>query len=482
MKSLLSVFTVAVIAALANPAAAADNTHVATPRGVSAKLGKDFFSTVKRRLIGKVTQGPALKAVKQADRAAALAQAATKAKVQYAVDMYVDSKKKMSVLVVTAGGDIIFDNSSTLPKQAAKQKVAIIDVATEAAAAIKSQEAASEPAAAPTPVAAPTMPTAPADGSAQAPAAAAGDGATTDPFAEGAAPPWMATSPSAPRSATPMPTSTTETSSEAAAKESSKSKGKRDGGGRGDFRIAIAPLAGAYGYKEHIDTSRDQGDRDVKVSLAPAFGGQLELEHAVGFRLTAQAAKQSATLKPDITDPTDITIDQMFVNGRASFALTSGELPIAIAAGGSYEKLDAGSQVDVLWVPSSKMIGTFLGLTLSSGDLTTVGFTFEGGAGVVPYGKHTRTADAVEVSSRALGGQGWLRGRYQIPKLLGSSAGVFFELGGQLRYLSLTPGSVTLPAEDGTVRTLSLPAGDEKSNRFDYGLGLSIGLMWRPGD
>lgn len=476
MKTLLSIYTVVAIAAFATPAFAEDNTHVATPRGVPAKLGKDFFTTVKKRLIGKVTQGPALKATKRADRAAALAQAAGRAKVQYAVDMYVNAKKQVSVIAVTANGDIIFDNTAALPKGAPKQKAFIIEVATAAATAIKAQEGASAPV--PAPVAAPTMPTAPAEGgTAAAPAAAGGE----DPFASGAAPPWMATSPTAPKSSTPLTSTTNETSSEAAAKDTSK-KTKKDGGGRGDFRIAIAPMVGAYGYKEHIDTSRDQGDRDVKVSLAPAFGGQLELEHAVGFRLNAQVLKQSATLQPDITDPTDISIDQMFINGRASFALTSGEIPIAIAAGGSYEKLDAGEQLDILWVPSSKMIGTFLGLTVSSGDLTTVGFTFEGGAGVVPYGKHTRTADTVEVSSRALGGQGWLRGRYQIPKLLGSSAGLFFELGGNVRYLSLSPGSVTLPAEDGTVRTLSLPAGDEKSNRLDYGLGLSIGLMWRPGD
>ncbi len=478
MRALLRIFFVTVVAALCSQTAgAADAVLVTAPRGVSAKLGTTFVDTVKRGVPGKIIKGPSLKVTKMNDRVQALTQACAAKRTGFAVDAGVD-KKKLSVIVISANGDLVFEKTSSFPKAPAKQKAALASAGREAAAAIK----ASAPVADPTPAA--SMPTAPTDTAAATPPS---DGAATaDPFASGAAPPWMATSPTTPKSAQPLPSTQTQTTSEveaaAVASEPTKSKSKRDGGGRGDFRIAFGAIGGGSGYKESIDTSRDQGDRDVKISMAPHFGGQLELEHAVGFRLTAQVAKQKATLQPDITDPQDIDIDQLMASGRMSLALTDGDLPVALAIGGGYEKLDATGQPDILWVPSSKLIGTFVGVTLSSGDLTTVGLTFEGGAGVVPWGKHTRTADTVELSSRALGGQGWLRGRYQFPKALGSSAGVFFELGGQLRYLTLSPGSVTLPAEDGTVRTTSLPVGDSKSNRFDYGIGASIGLMWRPGD
>ncbi|MEZ0314266.1 MAG: hypothetical protein ACAI38_21030 [Myxococcota bacterium] len=475
MRALLRIFLVALVAAFsAQTAAAADAVLVTAPRGVPAKLGNAFVDTVKKGVAGKVIKGPALKVSKMSDRTQALTQACTAKRTGFAVDAAVE-KKRLTVIVISANGDLVFEKAAAYPKAPAKQRAVLLEAARGAAAAIK----ASAPAPSPTPAPAPTMPATPTEPATTPPA----DGtATADPFSAGAAPPWMATQPSAPKSAEPLPTTQTQTSSEAAASEPTKSKSKRDGGGRGEFRIAIGALGGGSGYKEHIDTSRDQGDRDVKISLAPHFGGQLELEHAVGFRLTAVVAKQKATLQPDITDPQDIDIDQLMASGRMSLALTDGDLPIAIAIGGGYEKLDATGQPDILWVPSSKLIGTFVGVTLSSGDLTTVGFTFEGGAGIVPWGKHTRTADTVELSSRALGGQGWLRGRYQFPKALGSSAGVFFEAGANLRYLTLSPGSVELPADDGTVRTSSLPVGDEKSNRFDYGLGASIGIMWRPGD
>ena len=477
MRALLRILVVASAAAFsAQTAAAADAVLVTAPRGASAKLGNAFFDTVKKSVPGKVIKGPALKVSKMSDRTQALTQACAAKRTAYAVDAAVD-KKRLTVIVISANGDLVFEKASAYPKAPAKQKAVLIDAARGAAAAIKAASS-NAVAAAPTPAPAPTMPAPPTE---TTPAAAPAEGGA-DPFASGAAPPWMATSPTAPKSAEPLPTTQTQTSSEVAAAEPAKTKSKRDGGGRGDFRIAIGALGGGSGYKEHIDTSRDQGDRDVKISMAPQFGGQLELEHAVGFRLNARVAKQKATLQPDVTDPQDIDIDQLTASGRMSLALTDGDLPVAVAIGGGYEKLDATGQPDILWVPSSKLIGTFVGVTLSSGDLTTVGFTFEGGAGVVPWGKHTRTADTVELSSRALGGQGWLRGRYQFPKALGSSAGFFIEGGAQLRYLTLSPGSVTLPAEDGTVRTTSLPVGDDKSNRFDYGVGLSIGLMWRPGD
>jgi hypothetical protein len=237
----------------------------------------------------------------------------------------------------------------------------LLEAARGAAAAIKANAAPTPP---PTPVAAPTMPTPPPDAGATTPPATD----PTDPFAAGAAPPWMATQPTAPKTAEPMPTTLTQTSSEIAAaapaSEPAKGKSKRDGGGRGDFRIAIGPLGGGSGDTEHIDSSRDPGDRDVKVSFAPHFGGQLELEHAVGFRLNAAVTKQKATLQPDVTDPQDIDIDQLAAFGRMSLALTDGELPVAIAIGGGYEKLDTSTQPDTLWVPSSKLIGTFVGVTL----------------------------------------------------------------------------------------------------------------------
>ncbi len=477
MRAMLRFLVVAIATVVSSQtAAAADAVLVTAPRGAPAKLGNAFSDTVKKNVRGKVIKGPALKVTKMSDRTQALTQACAAKGTAYAVDAAVD-KKRLTVIVISANGDLVFEKASAYPKAAAKQKAVLIDAARGAAAAIKAASANSAPVAAPTPAPAPSMPTAPTDPATTSPSASGG----SDPFSSGAAPPWMATSPTAPKSSEPLPTTQTQTSSEVAASEPTKAK-KRDGGGRGDFRIAFGPLAGGSGYKEHIDTSRDQGDRDVKISLAPHFGGQLELEHAVGFRLTAQVAKQSATLQPDVTDPQDISISQMTASGRMSLALTDGDLPVALAIGGGYEKLDATGQPDILWVPSSKLLGTFVGVTLSSGDLTTVGFTFEGGAGIVPWGKHTRTADTVELSSRALGGQGWLRGRYQFPKALGSSAGFFIEGGAQLRYLTLSPGTVTLPAEDGTVRTTSLPVGDDKSNRFDYGIGASVGIMWRPGD
>ncbi|MBC7792136.1 MAG: hypothetical protein H7Z43_00380, partial [Clostridia bacterium] len=315
------------------------------------------------------------------------------------------------------------------------------------------------------------------------------DASAPDAFADGSTPPWMANkAASTPAQPEPMIAAEPAAAAPATMATSPTENLKRETkSGSGSFRIALGAMGGGGGYSETIDSTRDAGDRNVKVSFAPQLGGQLELEHAIGLRFNFQYWRQIASVKPDETDPPDIDLKTTHINGRVSYALMRGDYPIAILAGVKNEKTDAGDPENILWVPDSKLISTLLGASLSYGDLASRGTTFEVIAAAVPYGKHTRTAETTELSSRALGGLLNARVRYQWPKALGSSAGFFIEAAGNARYLTFSAGDVTLPTPPDNdasrqQRVNALPIGDDSSRRLDYGLTASIGLMWRPGD
>ncbi len=474
------VFAVAILAG--SSAMAAQTVLVAAPKGVPAKLGAAFADAVKKEIAPlRVTKIPGVKASRVSDRVKELGAAATAKRALFAVDAVVEGKKKLIVIAADPNGDTVYEKTVAWPKAPPKQKSTLVSAAREVAAALKGQAPPPDTVAVPPspPIETPP-PSPPTTGTA---AAAPAD--NNDAFSAGAAPPWMAGGASAPaptgEAAAPT-TTATEKATDKKERERDKERDKSHKSGRGPFRLAIGPMGGGAGYKEHIDSSRNQGDRDIKVSFAPEYGGQLELEHEVGLRLDAFVLKQSATLKPSVQNAADIDLDNTYISGRLSFALVGDNFPLAIMVGGSYEKVNAGSQPDVLWVPSNKLLTTLVGLTLSHGDLTTVGTTFEIGLAFLPYGKHQRTSDTVKTDSKALGGAGWARVRYQWPKAMGSSAGFFIEAAGNARYMTLNPGDVTLPADDGTVRTLALPVGDVRSYRIDYSATASVGIMWRPGD
>lgn len=469
MKFVLSSI-LAVLLASGTAFAAAETVLVAAPRGMPAKVTAPFADAIKREVGSgvKVVKVPAIKA-KPTERAKALAKLAESKKAAWAVDAVVIGKK-LYVMAVSAQGDLSYDEFAAWPKPAAKQKADLAREGKKVGAFIKGNTAA---VAAPVAAAPVTTEVAPA----------AAPASSSDAFSEGSTPPWAANQPAAAPVDAPPPAAAP-TEMKTAPTENVKRETKS---GHGTFRLAIAPMLGGAGYSESIDSSRNQGDRDVKVSFAPVYGGQLELEHAVGLRLNFNVLKHSASVKPDITDPPDIDLDSTIINGRVSYAITRGDYPIALLIGGRYEKTDASEQPGILWVPDSKMWTTMLGASVSYGDLATRGVTFEALAALMPYGKHTRTADTTELGSRALGALANARVRYQWPKAFGSSAGWFLEGAGNVRYLTFSAGDVTLPTppdndQVAQQRVNALPIGDSGSNRLDYGLTASIGIMWRPGD
>jgi hypothetical protein len=471
MKLLLaSILAVSV----ATSAQAAETVVVAAPRGVPAKNAAAFAEAIKKELGAsvRVVKVPAIKAPKAGDRNKALAKLAAAKNATWAVDAAVLGKK-LSVVAVNAQGDLSFDEADNWPKPAPKQKAELARAGKKVGAFIKSNASSAPAPVAAAPVATETAP-------------AAAPSSSSDAFAEGSTPPWMANQPATttPSTVEAAPAATAPTAMSTSPTENVKRETKS---GRGSFRIGLGGLVGGAGYSENIDSSRPQGDRDVTVSFAPQFGGQLELEHAIGLRFNFQYLRQSASVRPDVTDATDIDLSSSFINGRLSYALTHGDYPIAVLVGVKRESTDASAQEGILWVPDSRLLSFLLGASVSYGDLATRGVTFEAIGALVPYGSHTRTADDLELSSRALGALAQARVRYQWPKAFGSSAGVFLEAAGNARYLTFSAGDVTLPTPSDTdqvaaLRTNALPIGDEGSHKLDYGLTASIGIMWRPGD
>lgn len=383
------------------------------------------------------------------------------------------SKKSFFAVVVDNKGEVIFEKTAKLPKKKPeKEIVSLAKAAAKAALKELNKKAAKEE----EPIA--RSDTGKTD---NAPTPAASATSEEDPFAAGADDGGLPSRPktkSETLSAEPSDTSSTSVVQPAKTElsptlttETKSSRSKSDGG----FHLLFRLGGGLIGFRDTINTPTPGGDLDLKLNSTLNIGGGLEAYFTPWLGAEVRAHRHAARLSHNETiTPKTIDIAQVggafFMKGLYSF----GSASLAAHLGGSFDAQSATAQSPTLLVPAWSHMVAWLGASFRYGTPTTSGLVAEVGVLAAPWGTHKEKPLTSGDTSKILGGSGWLRLRYQLPKLLGSAGGIFVEGEGQGEYLKISyKGDGSRTTIDGGTR---VQASEE--TRLQYGFGLNVGYIF----
>jgi hypothetical protein len=444
------------------------------------------------------------------ERAPAIAEAVSAAGADIGLDSIVSGTKrrrKLTVLAVTAGGEIVFDKTTRLPRRSPEKKAAGLagDIARAMADELDRAPAASAGA----------LPSGPAgevldDGGASSrhseggPAFVSGEHGMVD-----AEPPISTDPPELPLAAIPLVASEVEAIPPAASEveavppaageaeamplaASEVEEGPvRERDRDEPFHVALWLGGGVLRYSDEIATTVDGGDLQINLGSTVVANAGLEMQILDIVRVDVMVRRHTATMAH--TDPSNPAvervqpdvIDMTTLGGTAlgGAVFDVGPIGIGALAGASYDRLDASAQTladahgveqTVALVPSWTRFMLLAGATVDYGNLETEGLTAQLALIAAPWGSNAEEPVTSGDRNRLLGGVGWLRLRYQLTDLLGPAGGFFAEARGDIEYLRIQyEGIGTRTALGGNT-----PVQASKEARLSFSGGLSLGYIF----
>jgi hypothetical protein len=447
------------------------------------------------------------------ERAPAIAEAVSAAGAEIGLDSIVSGTKrrrKLTVLAVTAGGEIVFDKTTRLPRKSPEKKAAGLagDIARAMADELDRAPAASAGALPAGPAGevlddsgasarhsegGPAMVDAEAPTSADAPELqlAAIPVAASEVEAIPAAANEAEAIPPAAGEAEAIPPAAGEAEAIPLAASEVEERPVRERDRGEPFHVALWLGGGVLRYSDEIATTIDGGDLQINLGSTVVANAGLEMQILDIVRVDVMVRRHTATMthtdpgnpavervQPDVIDMTTLGGTAL---GGAVFDV--GPIGIGALAGASYDRLDASAQTladahgveqTVALVPSWTRFMLLAGATVDYGNLGTEGLTAQVALIAAPWGSNAEEPVTSGDRNRLLGGVGWLRLRYQLTDLLGPAGGLFAEGRGDIEYLRIQyEGIGTRTALGGNT-----PVQASKEARLSFSGGLSLGYIF----
>ncbi|MFC1611199.1 hypothetical protein ACFL6C_09580 [Myxococcota bacterium] len=262
------------------------------------------------------------------------------------------------------------------------------------------------------------------------------------------------------------------------------------------FHAAAQGGAGGLTFQDSIVTNVQGGDLSIGIGITMLItaGAEISLGNWLTFAATFRRYGARMTHKlngdnpdtPDVVEP-EITPKQINASALGTTALLGtgmefGPLIGGIVAGLSYDSFKADTQKiittagseEAALVPSWGRFAPVAGVTLSYGNLGSEGLTGQLGLLAVPWASHSEMPLTSGNSPSVLGVQSWLRVRYQIPDLFGTSGGLFVEMRADIEFLTLQFKG------NGTRKAIGSgdPVQASEETRLMVGGGLGLGYLF----
>jgi hypothetical protein len=395
--------------------------------------------------------------------------------------MVVKKRRKLlfRILVADSSGTVVFDKVSRLPRRRPERKVKA--VLQGMASAIADHLRTTEP------------PTSGVESLSAAPAAeaSAADSEAPVPSSDSAVDDQNQDeeTPESEEHQTAMLASPSDTESKPRIEIGTRGRRRAEG-----FHFAVRAGAGVLSFQDDISSPVKGGDLNIGVGVTLLTYAGLELTYD-RFTLAATFHRYTARVGHTFHDDPDtpereieITPKEIGASALGGSALIGGGMKLGplyghIVAGAVYDSFTAdeqvltnssGTQETAVLVPSWSRLAPVAGITLAYGGLGAEGLTAQLGLLAVPWAHHLESPKTSGASSSVLGGRGWLRFRYQLPRLFGGGGGLFIEMVGTGEYLVLQYKGNGTRIAFGSTDTVQA----SKEVRLSTEGGLSIGYVY----